>query len=77
MLKALKVFGLSILSFLLYLFIDNSIKINSIIVSIQESESSRGFGLYIAIHLFKWFLLIFSIVSFVVILQKLFYKKQN
>ena len=76
-LKLIKVFGLSVLSFTSYLVLNNSNKVNSILFKLQESDSSRGFGIYITIHLGKWFLLIFGIVSLILIISKLFIEKED
>lgn len=73
--RTLKVFCLSIISFLLYFFIDNSNRINSILISIQKSNSSKGFGVFISINLLKWFLLIFGVVSLFLVGQKVYKKK--
>lgn len=75
--KLIKVLVLSILSFLFYFRINNSSKINSMLIRIQKSNSSRGFGIYLTINLFKYFLLIFGIVSFLVVLFKFLNKKEN
>ena len=75
--KLIKVLVLSILSFLFYFGINNSSKINSMLIRIQKSNSSRGFGIYLTINLFKYFLLIFGIVSFLVVLFKFLNKKEN
>jgi hypothetical protein len=75
--KTLKVFGLSLVLLALYFFLEHSNKVSLILVAIQKSSSSRGFGIYIALNLLKWFLLMFACISVFQIFLRFFKKKQN
>ncbi|QVY64116.1 hypothetical protein [Polaribacter sp. Q13] len=67
-LKLVKVLGLSLLSLVFYFLLEHSNKINSIINTLQKSDSSKGFGIYLTINLVKWFLLIFGAMALIVVI---------
>jgi hypothetical protein len=73
--KYLKLLVLSILSLFTCFFVENSERINSSLLMIQESKSSRSFGYLILINIGKWFLLIFGIVGLLFIFIKTFKKE--
>ncbi|PQB07952.1 hypothetical protein BST83_12945 [Polaribacter filamentus] len=70
--KSFKLLLISIISLLLYFFIENSERINSAIVQIQNSHASRGFGYFILFNILKWFLVISGIISLIMYLKIIF-----
>jgi hypothetical protein len=70
--KSFKLLLISIISLLLYFFIENSKGINSIIVQIQNSGSYKVFGYFILFNILKWFLVIFGIISLMMYLKIIF-----
>ena len=73
----LKVLGLSIFSLVFYFVLTNSEKVNSTLLKVQNSNSNKAFGIYITLHLLKWFLLIFGVISMVLIMYELVIKKKH
>jgi hypothetical protein len=67
--KSFKLLLISIISLLLYFFIDNSERINLAIVHIQNSHASRGFGYFILFNILKWFLVLSGIISLMMYLK--------
>jgi hypothetical protein len=70
--KSFKLLLISIISLLLYFFIENSERINSTIVQIQNSGSYKVFGYFILFNILKWFLVIFGIISLMMYLKIIF-----
>ena len=68
---------ISLASWFVYHFLENSKSINSIIVQIQNSSSSRGFGLYLLFNIVKWILFIFCTFSLMMFLKAIFKKNKN
>ena len=64
----------SLLALILYISIQNSNKINAIILLLQESESPRS--LMIFIHIGKCFLLAFGAIGLIFWLFKMLIKKE-
>lgn len=62
------------LSLLLYFFIDNSVKINSTLLMVQESKSAKGLGVLILINIGKWFLLLLLLLFGVLGIMMFFYR---
>lgn len=75
--KSFKLLLISIISLLLYFFIENSERINSPIVQIQNSYASRGFGYLILFNILKWFLVISGIISLIMYLKIIFTKTNS
>ncbi len=59
----------------LFLFMEFSERVNNTIISLAESSSSRAFGVYIVIHIFKYAALLFCIISFLLLFKVIFLKK--
>jgi len=66
----------SLLALILYISIQNSNKINAIILLLQESESPRNLMIFIFIHIGKWFLLAFGAIGLIFWLFKMLIKKE-
>jgi hypothetical protein len=75
--KSHKFLFISLASWFVYHFLENSKSINSIIVQIQNSSSSRGFGLYLLFNIVKWILFIFGTFSLMMFLKVIFNKNKN
>jgi len=67
----------SVLALLLYYFIENSSKINAILLMLQESNSKRGLGVFVLINLGKWFLGAFGVIGLFFWFLKMFSKKDK
>lgn len=72
-----RLLSISLLSWSIYYFLNYSEKVNYIVLEIQESTSSRAFGLYIVFHIAKWFVLVFGIVSLLMFLKIIFKRNTN
>ncbi|PQJ82675.1 hypothetical protein BTO16_08845 [Polaribacter glomeratus] len=70
--RSFKLLLISIISLLLYFFIENSERVNSTIVQIQNSGSYKVFGYFIFFNILKWFLVIFGIISLMMYLKIIF-----
>jgi hypothetical protein len=75
--KSFKLLLISIISLLLYFFIDNSERINLAIVHIQNSHASVGFGYFILFNILKWFLVLSGIISLIMYLKIIFTKTNS
>lgn len=73
--KYSKVLVFSVVTLFLYIFIENSDKINATFILILESKSAWGFGYYILFKLAKLFLLVFGVVGLCFFSFKIFIKK--
>jgi hypothetical protein len=67
----------SVLSLLLYYFIENSSKINAMLLMLQESSSPKGLSYFIFINIGKWFLGAFGFIGLFFWVFKMFIKKDE
>jgi hypothetical protein len=75
--KYSKVLLFSIFAFFAYFFIENSDKINAMLLLLQESNSKRGLGVFVLINLGKWFLGAFGVIGLFFWVFKMFNKKEE
>lgn len=75
--KYSKVLAFSLIALFAYFSIENSDKVNAILLLLQKSKSSRGLGIFVLINLGKWFLLAFGIIGLIFWFLKMFVKKDE
>jgi len=66
-----KLIVFSISSLLVYFFIENSEKINSVLTMLVASTSSKALGIYVLLILAKYFLLLFGSLGLLMFFYRL------
>ncbi len=76
-LKNFRILLISIFLGAIYLFMEFSKRVNNTITLLAESNSSKGLGVLIVLHIVKYAALIFCIVALIIFTKVIFIKKNN
>lgn len=75
--KISKLLIISVISWSIYFFLNDSENVNDTIFQLQESNSIYAFGYYILFNILKWMLFVFGIGSLILFLNIILKKNNN
>lgn len=75
--KISKLLIISVISWSIYFFLNDSENVNATIFQLQKSNSIYAFGYYILFNILKWMLFVFGIGSLILFLNIILKKNNN
>lgn len=75
--KISKLLIISVISWSIYFFLNDSENVNDTIFQLQESNLIYAFGYYILFNILKWMLFVFGIGSLILFLNIILKKNNN
>ncbi|WP_334055739.1 hypothetical protein [Polaribacter sp. P097] len=75
--KNFRLLVISISAGSVFSYMEFSQRVNDTVALLADSNSSKGLGFYITIHIAKYVALIFSLVAFTIFLKVIFKKDKN